>query len=85
MEDLNNAYKIRYIRIKRKVNLIERGRNGDWMALNGDWNVSAIPLTEWWLKGHWMGQARIQGKAYRAYTPLKFSKIRVLRDIYRFL
>ena len=49
-----NAYKLSYIRKERRANITERWRNGDWMALNGHWNVPAIQSTEWWLKGDWM-------------------------------
>ena len=52
----NNAYKISYIR-----NITERRRNGDWMALNGHWNVPSIQSTEWWLKGDWMAPFSFHG------------------------
>ena len=44
----NNAYKISYLRKKRKANITERRRNGDWMLtekylpfslLNSDWGA----------------------------------------------
>ena len=41
--------------------MIERRRNGDWMTLNGHWNVPAIQSTEWWLKGDWMAPFRFHG------------------------
>ena len=46
---------------KRKVNITERRRNGDWMTLNGHWNVPAIQSTEWWLKGDWMAPFSFHG------------------------
>ena len=57
----NHAYKISYIRKKRKMNITERRRNGDWMALNGHWNVPAIQSTEWCLKGDWMAPFSFHG------------------------
>ena len=42
------------------MNITERRRNGDWMALNGHWNVHAIQLTEWWLTGDWMAPFSFQ-------------------------
>ena len=40
----NNAYKISYLRKKRKANITERRRNGDWIALNGHWMVTEMYL-----------------------------------------
>ena len=45
---------------KRKVNITKRRRNGDWMTLNGHWNVPAIQSTEWQLKGDWMAPFSFQ-------------------------
>ena len=49
----NNAYKISYIRKKRKVNITERRRNGDWMTLNGNWMVIEMYLPLCRLNGDW--------------------------------
>ena len=48
----NNAYKISYKK-KRKVNITERRRNGDWMALNGDRMVTEMYLPFSRLNGDW--------------------------------
>ena len=47
-------YKISYIRKKRKLNITERRRNGDWMTLNGHWMVTEMYLPFSRLIGHWM-------------------------------
>ena len=56
----NNAYKVSYIRKKRRANITERRRNGDWMVTEWsltctchsvDWMVTERRLsvfTEWW-------------------------------------
>ena len=49
----NNAYKISYIREKKKVTIIERRRNGDWIALNGHWMVTEMYLPFSRLNGDW--------------------------------
>ena len=78
----NNAYKISYIRKKRKVNITERRRNGDWMALNGHWNVPAIQSTEWWLKGDWMAPFSFHGMVVFRLVDLCPSTSAVTQDLF---